>query len=106
MRKANTVPQRTEQVPLWQMLICPESYPDRHPALTEEEKVLIQRYLTASGSSLAYWTKNWLKQLARFERPFLDTVRLTTDTDRSLVAGRRHLFSYMLQTGKAFWAWM
>jgi hypothetical protein len=105
MRKTNTAPQGTKQIPLWQMPICPKSYPDRHSALTEEEEVLIQRYLTASGSSLAYWTKSWLKQLARFERPFLDTVRLTTDTDRSLVAGRRHLFTYMLQTGKAFWAW-
>ncbi len=105
MMKANPTPQGIKQGQRWRMPILPESYADRHPALTEEEKLFIHKYLTASRSYLAYWTKSWLEKLTRFETPFLDTVRLLSDSNYSLVAGRRHLFRYLIQTEKAFWAW-
>jgi len=35
----------------------------------------------------------------------MDIVKLTSHMDTTVVAARRHLFTYMVQTGLAFWAW-
>ncbi len=49
--------------------------------------------------------RNVLAQLTRFEAPFLATANLTPHMDTTLAAARRHLFTFMVRTGLAFWAW-
>jgi hypothetical protein len=87
----------------WPLPIHPQTYPDRRPHLTEEEKVLMEQYATAPpGYMTAGRARNVLRQLGRFEVPFLDTVSLTPHMDTTLAAARRHLFSAMTRTGLAF----
>jgi hypothetical protein len=56
-------------------------------------------YMTGSRA------RNVLHKLERFNRPFLDTVKLTPHNRQTVTAGRRHLFTHMVRTGTAFWAW-
>ena len=66
----------------------------------------MEQYATAiAGFMTGGRARNVLNQLARFDTPFLDTVRLAPHTDTAVAAGRRYLFRYMAQTGLAFWAW-
>lgn len=87
------------------MPIVPTTYPDREPRLRDEEKILIEQYVHAPvGSLTGLHAKSVIDQLARFNQPFIDTVRLGSNT-RTIAPGRRHLFTFMLQTELAFWAW-
>jgi integrase len=89
----------------WHMPIIPNSYPDRRPQITNEEKRLMEQYVSAAGKTMTGGrAKRIFDQLARFEQPYVDTVRLIAHT-RNLSIGRRHLFTFMIQTGLAFWAW-
>jgi len=88
------------------MPIHPQTYLDRRPHLTDEEKALMEQYATApAGFMTGGRARNVLHQLARFEAPFLDTAGLTPHMDTTLAAARRHLFTSMARTGLAFWAW-
>lgn len=89
----------------WQMPIALENYFDRNPVLTAEEKELMSRYLTTPSGTLSNISTSLLAPLKRFDQPFLDTVRLTNHTRTGIAPARRHLFRYMLQTSRAFWAW-
>jgi len=90
----------------WQMPIQPKTYVTHHPQLTDEERLLMEQYVTAPAKFMTGGrARNLLHQLARFETPFLDTVRLTPHMDTTLAAARRYLFTSMLQTGVAFWTW-
>ena len=60
----------------WQMPIIPQAYPDRKSRLTDEEKVLMEYYVNAVGALSGLRAKNVIDQLARFEQPYADTVRL------------------------------
>ncbi|HYU72976.1 MAG TPA: tyrosine-type recombinase/integrase [Ktedonobacteraceae bacterium] len=88
----------------WQMPITPQAYPDRKSRLTDEEKALMEYYVNAVGALSGLRAKNVIDQLARFEQPYADTVRLISHS-RNISIGRRHLFAAMVRTGKAFWAW-
>jgi hypothetical protein len=88
----------------WQMPITPQAYPDRKSRLTGEEKALMEYYVNAVGALSGLRAKNVVDQLARFEQPYADTVRLISHSRNSSI-GRRHLFAAMVRTGKAFWAW-
>ncbi len=88
----------------WQMPIVPEAYPGRNPRLTRKEKTLMKQYLKAAGTLSGLHAKHFIDQLARFEQPYVDTVRLISNA-KDISLGRRHLFTYMVQTGLAFWAW-
>lgn len=106
MTASNPVPQPGVSVAAWPMPIAAQTYPDRRPHLTSQEKELMEQYATArTGFMTGGRARNVLNQLARFDTPFLDTVRLRPHTDTAVAAGRRHLFGYMAQTGLAFWAW-
>jgi hypothetical protein len=84
------------------MPIQPETYLDRRPQLTDEEKALMEQYATAPvGFMTGGRARNVLAQLARFEAPFLDTAGLTPHMDTTLAAARRHLFTFMARTGMA-----
>ncbi len=89
----------------WQMPIVPETYPDRHPRLTDEEKILMEQYVSAAGKTMTGGrAKRIFAQLARFEQPYVDTVRLISQA-KCICIGRRHLYTFMIRTGLAFWAW-
>jgi integrase len=88
----------------WQMPIVPEAYRGRNPRLTRKEKTLIKQYLKAAGTLSGLHAKKVLDQLARFDQPFVDTIRLVSSA-KYIAHARRHLFQYMLHTGLAFWAW-
>jgi hypothetical protein len=106
MTASNPMPQTSAAAASWPMPIAAQTYPDRRPHLTSEEKQLMEQYATAmAGFMTAGRARNVLKRLARFDIPFLDTVRLAPHTDTAVAAGRRHLFRYMAQTELAFWAW-
>jgi integrase len=106
MMISSAIPKLSITFQQWQMPLRPECYPDRIPALSEEEKALMNEYLTAPGRSMSgIRAKNLLDQLARFDRPYLDTVRLSLHSEAAVAIGRRHLFQHMVQTGMAFWAW-
>src|SRR5215469_12340987 len=86
----------------WQMPIVPETYPDRHPRLTDEEKILMEQYVNASGKTMTGGrAKRIFDQLAWFEQPYVDTVRLISQT-KGICIGRRHLYTFMIRTGLAF----
>jgi len=88
------------------MPISPEGYSGRHPHLTEEEKALMQQYAAAPASFMTGGrARNVLHRLERFEAPFMDIVRLTSPMDTTVTAARRYLFTWMVQTEYAFWAW-
>jgi integrase len=88
------------------MPIIPESYPDRDPLLTEEEKALMSSYVERAGYGLpGPQIKVLLSKLSRFDQPYLDTVKLSRDTIVEVAPARRLLFRFMVQTGVAFWAW-
>ena len=90
----------------WRMPIHPETYRDRHPRLTEEEKTLMEQYATAPATFMTGGrARNVLHRLARFETPFLEVVGLSAHMDTTLTAGRRYLFTWMVQKGLAFWSW-
>lgn len=89
----------------WQMPIVPETYPDRHPRLTDEEKLLMEQYVSAAGKTMSGGrAKRIFDHLTRFEQPYIDTVRLISQT-KGICIGRRHLYTFMIRTGLAFWAW-
>ncbi len=89
----------------WQMPIVPETYPDRDPRLTDEEKTLMEQYVNAAGRTMTgVRAKRIINRLARFEQPYVDTVRLISQA-KGICVGRRHLFAYMARTGLAFWVW-
>ena len=89
----------------WQMPIVPQAYPDRDPRLTHEEKTLMEQYVSAAGRTMTgVRAKRIINRLARFEQPYVDTVRLISQA-KGICVGRRHLFTYMARTGLAFWAW-
>ena len=106
MRNASPASPGAESASRWQMPIHPQTYRDRRPQLTDEEKALMEQYATApAGFMTGGRARNVLHQLARFEAPFLETTGLTPHMDTTLAAARRHLFSSMARTGLAFWAW-
>src|SRR5260370_4383279 len=86
------------------MPIVPETYPGRNPRLTRKEKTLMKQYIEAAGTLSGLHAKHFIDQLARFEQPYVDTVRLISNA-KDISPGRRHLFTYMVRTGLAFWAW-
>src|SRR5258708_18120745 len=88
----------------WQMPIVPETYPGRNPRLTRKEKTLMKQYIEAAGTLSGLHAKHFIDQLARFEQPYVDTVRLISNA-KDISPDRRHLFTYPLRTGLAFWAW-
>jgi integrase len=86
--------------------IHPDKYPDRHSQLTAEEKELMQQYATAPASFMTGGrARNLLHRLQRFEAPFMDVVGLTSPMDTTVTAARRYLFTWMVRTECAFWAW-
>jgi hypothetical protein len=89
----------------WRMPIMLENYPDRSPTLTVQEKALMDRYVTTPIGALSRISMGLLAQLKRFDRPFLETVRLTNHTNQKVTPARRLLFQRMIQTDLAFWAW-
>jgi integrase len=107
MKKANIASQEErEQVSPWQMPISALSYPDRHPRLSEEEKCLMQKYATApEGTMSGGRVKKLTDQLARFEIPFREAMKLIAHTTQQLAVTRRYLFSCMATTSTVFWAW-
>ena len=106
MTGSNAPLQLSASAPWWSPPVLPATYPDRHPHLTDAEKTLMEQYATAPVEFMTGGrARNVLHQLARFETPFMDIVRLTSHMDTTVVAARRHLFTYMVQTGLAFWAW-
>jgi hypothetical protein len=106
MRNANASGLTLPSPSPWKMPIRPQTYPDRNSHLTQQEKALMEQYITVPvGPMTGGRARNILRQLVRFEAPFLDTVRLTPHIDTTLAAARRHLFTYMVQTEVAFWAW-
>ncbi len=69
------------QMPVWHMPIVPKTYPDREPRLTDEEKVLMKQYVTAAGRTMTgIRARRIIHPLARFERPYVDTIRLISQT--------------------------
>ena len=106
MLMSNISPQTQPPLSEWQIPVVKSSYPDCAPLLSEEEKILMEQYVT---SPTTYMTgsraRNVLHKLERFNRPFLDTVNLTPHNRQTVAAGRRHLFAHMARTGIAFWAW-
>ncbi len=90
----------------WQMPIHPETYLDRHPDLTQEEKALMEQYAVSPSSFMTGGrARNVLHSLKRFELPFMDIVQLTSPMDTTVTAARRYLFTWMARTECAFWAW-
>src|SRR5581483_3290528 len=89
-----------------QMPIRPETYSDRHPTLTQEEKALMEQYAASPASFMTGGrARNVLHTLKRFETPFMDIVQLTSPMDTTVTAARRYLFTWMARTEYAFWAW-
>jgi integrase len=105
MTTSNTAASSLPAVLLWRMPIGLENYPDRSPTLTVQEKALMDRYVTTPIGALSRNSTSLLAQLQRFDRPFLETVRLTNHTNQKVTPARRLLFQHMMQTGLAFWAW-
>src|SRR5258708_8488142 len=106
MTGSNAPLQLSASAPLWSPPVLPATYPDRHPRLTDAEKPLMEQYATAPAEFMTgRRARNVLHQLARFDTPFMDIVKLTSHMDTTVVAARRHLFTHMVQTGLAFWAW-
>src|SRR6266581_1348 len=106
MRNANLSPLTVSPPSRWQMPISPEGYSGRHPHLAEEEKALMQQYAAAPASFMTGGrARNVLHRLERFEAPFMDIVGLTSPMDTTVTAARRYLFTWMVQTEYAFWAW-
>lgn len=103
---SNTVAQLSNTSQTWLMPVRPEQYPDRSPVLTDKEKALMNEYILAPGRSMSgIRAKRLLDQLARFDKLYLDTVKLSIHCTAAVSVGRRHLFQWMIQTEKAFWAW-
>ncbi len=97
--------QSTVSVPAWRMPITIESYPHRDPLVTDEEATLLEQYATAPHVMIGLRAKTRLNKLQRFEKPFLDTIRLHAQSCVPVAKSRRHLFKYIAQTRRAFWAW-
>jgi integrase len=106
MRMSNISPQTQPPLSVWQMPIVPSSYPDCAPLLSDEEKMLMEQYVTSPATYMTgSRARNVLHKLERFNRPFLDTVKLTPHNRQTVTTGRRHLFTHMVRTGTAFWTW-
>lgn len=87
----------------WVMPIRPEMYPDRCPHLTDEERALLDAYVTTPPRG--FGPMHLLRRLSRFEAPFRATVELTVTHEGQVATARRHLFQAMLDADLAFWAW-
>ena len=106
MREANATLHLSTPASWWSPPVLPATYPDRHPRLTDVEKTLMEQYITSPAEFMTGGrARNVLHQLACFDTPFMDIVKLTSHMDTTVVAARRHLFTYTVQTGLAFWAW-
>ena len=65
MRNANPASPGAESASRWQMPIHPQTYRDRRPQLTDEEKALMEQYATApAGFMTGGRARNVLHQLA------------------------------------------
>jgi hypothetical protein len=101
MTGSNAPLQLSASAPLWSPPVLPATYPDRHTRLTDAEKTLMEQYATAPAEfRTGGRARNVLHQLTRFDTPFMDIVKLTSPMDTTVVAARRHLFSY---SDKAWW---
>jgi len=90
----------------WQMPILAENYPYRDPFVTDEEATLMETYATTPANTMTgVSVRKVLGQLQRFDKPFLDTLRLRAESERPIAKSRRHLFKYMTQTRRVFWSW-
>jgi len=105
MVKSRAIDNPSFSVPAWRMPITIESYPHRDSLVTDEEAVLLEHYATAPHVVVGLRAKKVLEGLQRFEKPFLDTIRLHAQSCVPVAKSRRHLFKYMAQTRRAFWAW-
>src|SRR5260370_13120930 len=92
-------------VPAWRMPIMLENYPHSDPCVTDEEAALLDFYATEANEVVGGLAGVTLARLERFDRPFRDALRLHNKYDRVTARSRRHLFRYMAQTRRAFWAW-
>src|SRR6266536_3176987 len=92
-------------VPEWHMPVVLENYPNPDPCVTDEEAALLDFYATEANGVTGGLAGAILAQLERFDQPFRDALRLHTKYDRVTARSRRHLFRYMVQTRRAFWAW-
>ncbi len=102
--KTHSEPQEIKPIPLWQMPILPVCDQDRQPLLTKEEKRLMREYVNPAGGHMVGWrTKKLLEQLMRFEIPFRDVMKPVHHSRQQLAVNRRHLFTSMIRTGRAFW---
>ena len=80
--------------PAWCMPIVPETYPDREPRLTDEEKTLMEQYVSAAGRTMTgVRARRIIDRLTRFEQPYVDTVRLISPR----VAQRAAPFSELVE---------
>ncbi len=98
MTTSNTAASSLPAVLPWRMPIVLETYAERSPRLTAQEKALMDRYVTTPIGALSRIATNLLAQLQRFDRPFLETVRLTNHTNQKVTPARRLLFQRMMQT--------
>ena len=109
MAKASAIDAPSISAPAWRMPIVIESYPHQDPLVTDEEAALLEYYAEKShivGTlPRSKRPKKVLEKLQRFEKPFLDTIRLHAQSCIPVAKSRRHLFHYMAQTRRAFWAW-
>src|SRR5260370_37032738 len=102
MRGFNAPIKMAGSAPLGSPRVPPATYPDRHPRLTDAEKTLMEQYATAPAELMTGGrARNALHQLARFDTPFMDILNLTSHMETTVVAARRHLFLYMIQSGLA-----
>ena len=103
IQESNTVHQTPTPPSTWQMPIVPEAYMQQNSQLTDEEKGLMNTYVTTHFQGRG--AQPVLARLTRFDKPLVDMVALNAERKWSLVNARKHLFTYMGQTGIAFWAW-
>ncbi len=96
---------RSISVPVWRMPVVLENYPNPDPSVTDEEATLLDFYATEANHVTGGLAGATLAKLERFDQPFRDALRLHTKYDRVTARSRRHVFRYMAQTRRAFWAW-
>ncbi len=101
----STESRRAFSVSVWHMPIMLENYPHSDPSVTAEEAALMDFYATEANHVTGGLAGAILAQLERFDQPFRDALRLHTKYDRVTARSRRHVFRYMAQTRRAFWAW-
>ena len=96
---------RSLSVPVWRMPVVLDNYPNPDPDVTDEEAALLDYYATEANQVTGGLAGVLLAKLARFDQPFRDALRLHTKYDRVTARARRHVFSSMAQTRRAFWSW-